>query len=37
MQRPMQPVLSSTLSTDWTADGITIETLRGRFHPYDWS
>ena len=37
MQRPMQPVLSSTLSTDWTADGITIETLRGRFHPYGWS
>lgn len=33
----MQPALSSTVSTDWTADGITIQTVRGRFQPDGWS
>jgi AraC-like DNA-binding protein len=29
--------LTATLSTDWTGDGVRINTLRGRFRPGGWS
>jgi AraC-like DNA-binding protein len=34
---PMEPPLTSTVSTLWEADGISIEVVRGRFQPYGWS
>jgi AraC-like DNA-binding protein len=33
----MEPRLTSTVSTLWKADGISIEVVRGNFRPYSWS